>query len=116
MGVLSDLLLDRFKLKTHNLVNPLVAAVGVAAIPVLLNHPDRVGFVMLNLSANIIYISPLPNVALLVGIRLDANGGMVGMVWDEDFELVSHDWYAIATGAASQVFILEVIGEKVGGS
>lgn len=112
MGVLADLLLDRFKLKTSTLVNPLVAAVGIAAIPIALNHPDRVGFVMLNLSANVVYISPLPTVALLVGIRLDANGGTVSFVWDEDFELVSHDWYAIATGAASQVFIMEIIGEK----
>jgi hypothetical protein len=34
------------------------------------------------------------------------------MVWDEDFELVSQPWYGIATGAASAVFIMEVIGEK----
>jgi len=112
MGELSELLIERFKLKTRSLVNPLVAAVGVAAIPIALNHPDRVGLVIVNLSANIIYISPLPNVALLVGIRLDPNGGSVSLAWDEDFELVSHDWYGIATGAASAVFILETIGWK----
>ena len=113
MGVLSDLLLEHFKIKTHSLVNSLVAAVGVAAIPVALNHPDRVGFVMVNLSVNVVYISPLPTVAVLVGIRLDANGGSISMTWDHDFELVSHDWYGIATGAASQIVCLEIIGEKV---
>ena len=112
MGALSDLLKDRFKLKTRSLVNPLVAAVGVAAIPVLLNHPDRVGFVMVNLSANIIYISPLDTVAATAAIRLDPNGGAVSLVWDEDFELVSHEWYGIATGAASAVFVSEIIGER----
>lgn len=112
MGVLSDLLLDRFKVKTETLVNHLVAAVGVAAIPVLLNHPDRLGFVMINLSANIVYISPLPTVLATAGIMLAANGGAVSMVWDEDFELVSHEWYGIATGAASAVFITEIIGKK----
>ena len=112
MGVLSDLLHERFKVQTRSLVNPLVAAVGVAAIPIALNHPDRVSLVIVNLSANIIYISPLPTVALLAGIRLDPNGGSVSMTWDVDFELVSHDWYAIATGAASQIIVLETIGEK----
>lgn len=112
MGILSDLLLDRFKIKTRTVVNPLVAAVGVAAIPVLLNHPDRVGFVFINLSANIIYISPLPTVLATAGISIPANGGGISLVWDEDFELVSHEWFGIATGAASAVFIAEIIGEK----
>jgi len=112
MGVLSDLLLERFKLKTRSLVNPLVAAVGVAAIPIALNHPDRVGIVVINLSVNVIYISPLSTVAAAAGVRLAPNGGAVSMIWDEDFELVSHEWYGIATGAASAVFISEIIGEK----
>jgi hypothetical protein len=112
MGVLSDLLRERFKIKTRPLVNPLVAAVGLAAIPIAQNNPDRVGFVMINLSANIVYISPLDTVLATAGIRLDANGGQVSMVWDEDFELVSQPWYGIATGAGSAVFILEIIGQQ----
>lgn len=112
MGVLADLLFERFKLKTRSNINPVVAAVGVAAIPILLNHPDRVGLVIVNLSANVVYISPLDTVLATSGIRLDANGGMASMVWDEDFELVSHEWYGIATGAASAIFISEIIGEK----
>jgi len=112
MGVLADLLAERFKIKTRSLVNPLVAAVGVAAIPVALNHPDRVGIVFINLSANIIYISPLPTVLATAGVRLDPNGGSVSMSWDQDFELVSHEWYGIATGAASALFVSEIIGEK----
>ena len=113
MGVLSNLLLEKFKIKTHSLVNPLVAAVGVDAIPIALNHPDRVGMVIVNLSVNILYISPLPTVAAAAGIRIAPNGGAVSMTWDVDFELVSHDWYGIATGAGSAVFISEIIGEKV---
>jgi len=113
MGVLSDLLRAKFHVKTRELINPVVAAVGVAAIPVARNNPDRLAFVMINLSANIVYISPLPGVLATAGIRLDPNGGLISMVWDEDFELVSHEWYGIATAAASAIFVSEVIGETV---
>lgn len=70
---------------------------------------------VINLSVNTIYLSPLPTVALLAGIRLDPNGGAVSISWDVDFELVSAGWYAISTGAASAVIILETIGEKTAG-
>jgi len=112
MGALIGLLQSRFGLKTHTLINPVVAAVGVAAIQIARNNPDRVGFIMINLSANIVYISPVIGVLATSGIKLDANGGLVSFVWDEDFELVSSELFAIATGAASDVYILEVIGEK----
>jgi len=112
MGILSDLLKQRFGIQTRNVENPLVAAVGVAAIPILLNEPDRVGFIVINLSANVLYISPLPTVAAAAGIRIDANGGWRSFAWDEDFELCSHDWYGIATGAGSAIFITENIGVR----
>lgn len=112
MGILADLLRDRLQVKTRPIVNPLVAVVGLAAIPVALNHPDRVAITFVNLSANIIYISPLPAPAAAAGIRLDPNGGWRSLIWDEDFELVSSPWWAIATGAASAFFSLEMIGER----
>ncbi len=111
MGVLTDLLSKRLGVKSRPIVNPLVAAVGVAEIPIALAHPDRVSITFVNLSANIIYISPLPGVTAVVGIRLDPNGGWRSLVWDEDFELVSMPWYAIATGAASAFYSLEMIAE-----
>jgi len=112
MGVLSDLLRERFKVETESVENQLVAAVGVAAVQVAVNNPDRVALNFINLSVNIIYISPFPGVAAAIGIRLDPNGGWRSLVWDEDFELVSHDWYAIAAGAGSAFYTLETIGRQ----
>lgn len=111
MGILADLMREKFGIETRSQVSP-VAAVGVASIPVLPNHPDRVGFVMLNLSVNLIYISPVSPVAVPVGILLPALGGGIAFSWDEDFELCSSAWYGIATVAGSAVYILEIIGEK----
>lgn len=112
MGMLSDLLTRQFQVKTRPNVNPLVAAVGVAAIPVANNNPDRVGLTFINLSVNVIYVSPDPNVSAAIGIRLDANGGQLTLVWWEDFELVGHEWYAIAAGANSAFYTLETLGVR----
>lgn len=112
MGILADLLKQRLGIQTRNVENPLTAAVGISAIPILLNEPDRVGFIIINLSANTIYISPLPTVAAGAGILVEPNGGWRSFTWDADFELCSHAWYAIATAAASAIFITENIGVK----
>jgi len=113
MGVLSDLLRARFGIETRESINPIVAAVGVAAVVVIRNHPDRVGFVIVNLSANPVYLAPDGGALATYGIRLDPNGGFLSMIWDEDFELVSHEWWGIAPAGASNIFVSEVIGEKV---
>ncbi len=112
MGVLTDLLLERFKLKTRSLVNPVVAALGAAAVVFLRNNPDRVGFVIFNLSVNAIYISPLQTVLATAGIPMLLQGDGISLVWDEDFEMVSYDWYGIAPAGASAIYVLEIIGES----
>lgn len=112
MGVLSDLIKTRFGIETRNVESPVGSVVGVASAPLLPNNPDRVALVIINLSANLIYISPQDPAGAANGIRLDANGGWRSLVWDEDFELISHQWFAIAAGAGSAVFWIESIGVK----
>ncbi len=113
MGVLSSLLRERFKVETREILNPAAAVLGAAALQVLFNHPDRLGFSIINLSANPVYIAPDDGVLATRGIRLDPNGGSLSMVWDEDFELVSHEWFGIAPAGASQIYVSEVIGKAV---
>jgi len=112
MTVLADLLTQRFGIKTRSVVNPVTAAVAAAGNLILRNNPDRVGFIIINLSANIVYISPLPGVLATAGIRLAAGGDWRSFVWDEDFELCSLDWYATASAFPSAIYILESIGVK----
>ena len=112
MGILADLLQERFAIKTRNIENPLLAAIAVAGNQILLNEPDRIGFIVINLSVNAVYISPLPTVTALAGIRIDPNGGWRSFVWDEDFELCSHAWYATAAAFPSVIFVTTNIGVK----
>lgn len=81
-------------------------AIGTTAEELLGGDPERVSIVMMNLSANDVYISPRSEVSSTAGIRLPANGGSVTLDVDEDGVLVSRQWYAVATGAASQMFVV----------
>ncbi len=111
---LADLLMERFKVKTRPRRDPLnVSPIGITPVVVLANNPNRLGFVIMNLSANVVYLD-LENevnagVGTEVGLRLDANGGFVSMAWDADFQMVAWAWWAVATAAPTRLTILEVI-------
>ena len=104
--------LKRFGFPTRAVENPVVAAVGTTADAVLRNNPDRVFFLVVNLSTNVVYVGLARDVGAAKGIRLDANGGWVSMSVEEDGEAVAYQIFAIATGAASAIYVLEM--EKSG--
>ena len=112
MSALSDLLQRQLKIRTHNVENPLVAKADVIPTLILRSDPDRVGAVITNLSLNIIYIAPDPNVSATHAIELAPSGGFASLTWDADFELCSHAWWAIANTAGSEIFITQNIAQE----
>lgn len=102
------LLEARYGVRLLERENPEVAAVGVAATLILRNHPGRVAFTIINLSANNIYIAPNPAVAATLGVFVAPGGGFVSVSMDEDFTLPTREWYAIAAGAGSAIYILSL--------
>ncbi|MDD5360452.1 MAG: hypothetical protein PHI02_09325 [Sulfurovaceae bacterium] len=106
---LQKVLEDLYGVKSfYHLSDPAFTA-GVAVSLCVKNNPNRLSFVVVNLSGNALYISPRNDVSAAQGIYVAPNGGSVQIIWDRDFELVSQAWYMIAAGAASSVFILENI-------
>jgi hypothetical protein len=83
--------------------------VGVSVVEILSSNPNRVSILIVNLSLNNLYISPQNDVSATKGIYIAPSGGAITLQWDRDFELVSQPFFAIASGAASDVFILENI-------
>ena len=100
--------LKRFGFPTRAVENPVVAAVGTSALTVLRNNPDRVFWLVVNLSTNVVYVALSEEVSATHGIRLDANGGWVSMSVEEDGEAVGYEVYALATGADSDIYVLEM--------
>jgi hypothetical protein len=106
---LADLLLRQFGVKTEPVENPLgVTSIGTTAERILSNNPNRLAWIVINLSANIVYLALKSDVSSSKGIRLNANGGEASMIWSEDFQAVSYEVYAVASGASSAIYVLEV--------
>lgn len=74
-------------------------------------NPQRVSFIVINLSENVVYIAPSNQVGTGRGIRLAPQGGSASLTWDRDFELCSHDWYCMATADASAFYVLENVAQ-----
>lgn len=104
---LYDILQAHFGVKTGYRIST-VTQVELTVTKVFSGNPNRVGFVIINTGTANIYISPVNTVAKGSGILLLPTGGSLAMVWDEDFELVSSEFYGIADGAASKIYALEV--------
>jgi len=100
--------LKRFGFPTRPVENPVVAEVSTTAAEILRNNPDRVFWIVVNLSANVVYVGLSGGVSATKGIRLDANGGFTSSSVEEDGEAVAYQVFAIATGAASAIYVLEI--------
>jgi len=108
---LADLLMERFKVRTRAVENPKsVTAASTTAQEILGNNPNRLAFTITNLGATVCYIGLTNTVAAATrGIRLDANGGSVSFVWDEDFQAVAWAWWIIAAAGTPAVYAFEVV-------
>jgi hypothetical protein len=105
----ADLLLTRFGVATASHDDPLVAVLPAVPTAFLGLNPNRLAFLIVNLSAGPIYIKPKPDVAATSGIVLAANGGSAAFVYDEDFDLVGMEWYGLGAGAGSDIYVEEVV-------
>ncbi len=104
---LSKLLENLYGVRTSEQENPVTTSIGTAATRLLANNPNRVSVVIFNLSANSIYIGLTNGVSSTNGIYIAPNGGSISLQWDKDFMLTTREFFAIATGAASSVYVLE---------
>ncbi len=105
---LYELLQAHFGVRTSWRQNPEVSQVEVTVTKVVSHNPNRVGLTILNSGANRIFLSPLNTVAVGAGLVLVSYGGAFTLTWDEDFEFVNNEFFAIADGAASAVTVIEV--------
>ncbi len=99
-----DLISDRFGVDVQCRPDPVTALIGVAPTLFLRNDPNRLAMLVVNLSGVAIYIKPAGDVSATSGIYLAPGGGAFSSEWQDDYDLVGMDWYAIALAAASPIF------------
>lgn len=84
------------------------ATVGTGVSTIITGDPDRLGLLILNLSANTLYVSINNDVSATNGIRLGANGGSLALNVTDDGMIQTRTWYGLATGAGSAVYVLQL--------
>jgi hypothetical protein len=89
--------------------NPLnVPSIGTVAVRVLGNNPNRYTWEFVNLSPSSIFLHLDNTVSASRGWLVGPSGGSLGAHWEEDFELVSGEWWAIGTAPALSFLVYEV--------
>jgi len=92
---------------TRAIENPITNVVSTSAVEILRANPDRFQWLVVNLSANTIYVSFDKDVSSTKGILLEPNGGFASMHAREDGEAVTYPIWAIATGVNSAIYVIE---------
>ncbi len=93
--------------------NPVV---GVVVEELLGGDPERVLIFILNLSANSVYVGLRQTVSSTNGIILAASGGNVSFNAVEDGTLPTRQFFVVAAGAGSQLYVLTLRRETQGRS
>ena len=84
-------------------------SLGTSSLKIANNDPRRVSLVIVNLSSNVVYVTPNSAAASTAGIRLNSSGGSVSMSWQSDFLMPSLEWHGIASGSSSQIYVIETL-------
>ncbi len=106
---LHEILESLYGVRTYPRENAAGSEVGVVAEVIARNNPMRASLLVVNMSANVMYIGLTAAVAATHGMIIAPNGGSILFQWDRDFELVTEEWYCVAAGANSDIYVLENI-------
>jgi hypothetical protein len=106
---LADLIAREYGVRTRARFSAPGLQAGVAISRAAIQAPNRIGLTMVNLSANVIYISPDSVPSATHGIRLAPSGGNITLNWREDTHLVGLEWSMLGSAAASDITVIETL-------
>lgn len=110
----SDLtILDLIEKEVGARVNPRApvtpTTAGTTASQLFPQNPQRVAFLVVNLSTAVMYAVPGNTVSATTGIRIGPSGGAIIQNWRDDFVLPSLEWWILATVNASEYLLIELV-------
>lgn len=108
---LARLIDAEFGIKTRVLEKVIDPLISTTAVKILNNNPDRLGFLIVNMSNNTLYVALDGTVSASRGIIVASLGGFLSVFYKEDFVLAGREIWAVASGADTSVYIIEVEAE-----
>lgn len=113
MAILDDLIRTHLGIQTFADVNKYVSSIETVKHRIVKSNHDRIGLVVVNNGASNVRILNSNAVTIENGLYVGPSGGTVTFDWYKDMSLISEEWWGIASGAASAVTIIELIGIPV---
>ena len=109
MGVLDDFLFKKYGALTRGVDNPIIdpGTVGTTPTMFLRRNGNRIGYTVVNLSPNTVYLGYEGDVSASRGILLDPSGGSMHSWIEQDGELTQREVWLIASGVGSSVNVVE---------
>jgi len=98
----------RLGFPTRPTINPVTNSVATTATKILNNNPDRIFWLVINLSVNKGYVGWDGEVASTKGVPIAPSGGYVSCTVEEDGELVIYEVWAVNENAAGTYYIVEI--------
>lgn len=102
---LAELVRERFGGDTT--ARETVISVDTSRTRLVPNNPNRFRWMLINEGGNDVRVSIDPNLTASSGWLLPANGGVLEMNWWDDGSVVGAELFGFASGAASNVRVLE---------
>lgn len=109
MSVLENYIEKVYGVKVTGVRPALLEEIGTASTIVFKKNPNRIMYILVNLSANIVYAAFDGGVSATRGIRLNASGGLLSSSIKDDAALTQEEVYIVASGANSAIFGIEVV-------
>ena len=104
-----DLIQAEFETQTRANRNPVISSVGTTALEFLRNNPNRIAFVLINLSTNDMWILDDSNPSSSNGIRIAPNGGSARATYKTDYHMIGASWSVVAGGSSSNLLCYEIV-------
>lgn len=108
IGGVYKIIRDLFGINVIHRINPSISIIDNTITQILGNNPRRLGYILMNLSANSLYISPESDPSSTKGLYLAPNGGSFVTNYREDFVLPAIALWGIAGAAASAIFMITI--------
>ena len=108
MGKLAEVIEARFGFHIRAEFPPKHEQLSTTAEQILKANPDRISWDIFNMGGVAIYLSHDPVPTSTHGYYLSAYGH-IGMLWDEDGELVGYPLWVVAESGTPTIFIKAVV-------
>lgn len=108
MSLVDEYIKKVFGVKVSNRKDGLVAVVGTDPVRVFRKNPNRIMWMIINLSVNTVYQEWCGDVSDENGVLLDPSGGIVSSLVSEDLHLTGDEVWIVADAATSAIKAFEV--------